>query len=744
MTYAVSVALRAKVDQYVGGMNKANVATESLRKKSEQVRKEQVLLSKAAGIVGTAVVAAFVGKAIGAASDLNETLSKTSVVFGDNAAAVKAWSATSATALGMSQNAAAGAAATYGNLFVSLGLAQKPAAEMSMKLVTLAGDLASFNNVDPAEALDALRSGLTGETEPLRRFGVNINDATLRQQALKMGLISTTKDALDPAVKAQASYALILAQTGTAQGDFARTSDGLANQMRILNAQWVDAQAGIGQALLPAAQAAVGVLNTLTGIFNTLPGPVKATVLGIVLLGAAFLALAPQILAAKQLLGGFALGAKGASGAAGIGSFRGALGKVGSFVGSAGPWGLAIGAGIAALGLFGDSSEDAARAQDSFRSALDASNGALDEQVRKTVAAEAESRGLLRAAQRLGVSERVVVDAILGDADARQRLADATDAAVKSSGTMAVGGRAVVGSNDEQRASAVKLAADVSTLNGLFSEQADATDRTAAAAGNAVAPTGDLTDALAFQVDAIALVVSGWDKLDGILGRQDRRDAAIKSIQDLGKALAENGPVIRGDSEAALANRDAYRKAVGAVEDHLKSIGRGPAAIKAYDDEVGKLRATLVKSKLSPAEINALLKPITDMRDGLQGLASMKPIPIKLQPRILGNGQIFIGSQGGKAVGEGYTVGYRAAGGPVRKGMPYVVGERRAEMFVPTQSGRIEPSIAPTLARAQSSGGSMLVVGNGIPIVLQAEGEQLAQVLLTVKRRGGGVELGLA
>jgi hypothetical protein len=211
------------------------------------------------------------GHAISAASDLNETVTKSGVVFGKNAGELVAWSKTADVAMGLSQNAALGAAAQYGNLFVSLGLAQGASAGMSKKLVELAGDLASFNNVDPAEALDALRSGLVGETEPLRRFGVNMNEATLAQKALDLGLIKSTKGTLPPAIKAQAAYALILDQTKTAQGDFARTSDGLANQQRISAAKVENAFANMGQAILPIASQVVPLLaDAFTGLIGGL------------------------------------------------------------------------------------------------------------------------------------------------------------------------------------------------------------------------------------------------------------------------------------------------------------------------------------------------------------------------------------------------------------------------------------------------------------------------------------------
>lgn len=223
----------------------------------------------------------FIGDSIGAASDLAESTSKVSVVFGKQAADIEKWASSAAKNIGTSKQAALEAAGTYGNLFVALGITGEKAAGMSTKLVNLAGDLASFNNVSPTEALDALRSGLTGETEPLKRFGVNMNDATLHTEALKLGLIKNIKDGLDPSVKAQAAYSLILAQTKTAQGDFARTSDGLANKQRILAAQFEDVKAKVGQALLPVMLKLVTLLTSSLGpAFDSIARVVKQVSIG--------------------------------------------------------------------------------------------------------------------------------------------------------------------------------------------------------------------------------------------------------------------------------------------------------------------------------------------------------------------------------------------------------------------------------------------------------------------------------
>jgi hypothetical protein len=131
---------------------------------------------------------------------------------------------------------------------------------MSITLVQLAADLASFNNTPIEEAIVALRSGLSGEAEPLKRFGVAINDVRLKQEALNMGLYDG-KGALDITAKTQAAYALILKDTNLAQGDFARTSEGFANQMRILQASLSDAATEVGLVLLPYFKEFVNFIN---------------------------------------------------------------------------------------------------------------------------------------------------------------------------------------------------------------------------------------------------------------------------------------------------------------------------------------------------------------------------------------------------------------------------------------------------------------------------------------------------
>lgn len=227
-------------------------------------------IASAAGVALTAVSAA-VASTIAPASNLAETMSKVGVVFEDNADIVLAWGKKSASAMGMSSQQAMEAAGTYGNLFRAMGITTDISTDMSMSLVQLASDLASFNNANPEEVLAALRSGLSGETEPLKRLGVNLNQALIEQKALEMGLWSGV-GALDVSAKAQATYALILEQTTLAQGDFARTSEGLANQQRILAANFENIKATIGGYLLPVVNETVGGFNDMLATVQSLIG----------------------------------------------------------------------------------------------------------------------------------------------------------------------------------------------------------------------------------------------------------------------------------------------------------------------------------------------------------------------------------------------------------------------------------------------------------------------------------------
>lgn len=267
------------------------------------------------------IVAGF-GLSVKAASDFEESVNKVAVVFGDASAEVLAFADNAAVGFGMSRQQAIDAMGTFGNLFTSMGIGVETSAEMSTSLVQLAADLASFNNIDPTLALEKLRAGLVGEIEPLRTLGVNLSAASVEAKALEMGLIGAG-DELTASVKAQAAYALILEQTTNAQGDFARTSEGLANATRILKAQFLDIAVQIGTYLLPAAKMLVDALSQLVTWFGTLSPGMQQT---IVIIAAVAAAIGPLLLV--------------------VGALLSAIGAISTFL--AGPLAASIGAALAA------------------------------------------------------------------------------------------------------------------------------------------------------------------------------------------------------------------------------------------------------------------------------------------------------------------------------------------------------------------------------------------------------------
>ena len=247
------------------------------------------------------IVTGIIGKKlIDAGSNLEESMSKINVVFGDSAQSVKDFASTAAQSMGISNQQALEAAGTYGNLLQAFGTTREKAAEMSTTMVQLAGDLASFNNVPVADALMAIRSGLSGEAEPLKRFGIAINDVRLKQEALALKLYDG-KGQLSVLAKSQAAYALILKDSSLAQGDYSRTSDGVANMQRTLTATFQDISAELGTALLPAFKTLLGFVNdSLLPVFKEF-----SDIVGTKGLGAAFKYLGEQALEALGKLDGW-------------------------------------------------------------------------------------------------------------------------------------------------------------------------------------------------------------------------------------------------------------------------------------------------------------------------------------------------------------------------------------------------------------------------------------------------------
>lgn len=458
----------------------AKAGLKGLSREAQDATKRQAEFRKEAVVAGAAVGAALfkLGKdAIAVASDIGESQSKVRVVFGKSATAVEQLAETSARSMGISKAAALDAAGTFGNLFVSMKLPQAESAKLSTKLIGLAADMASFNNATPDEALEALRAGLLGEAEPLRRFGVNLNEAAIKAEALRLGLVKTTADTgkisiaqkraqlaqeaytkavrqhgekseqarraavtlesaqrvlnkavegsvpeLNAAQKAQATYSLIMDQTKTAQGDFARTSDGLANSSRILKAEFSDLQGELGTKLLPVAVKVTRSLIDLLGFIDEHRTGVALTAaaIGGLVVAVKGLQIASSVVESWGNLTAAIGGARDKAAGA-----KTALGKVAGFVGAGGPWGIAFAGAATLIGAFAIEQQKAKAHVDTLSGAIDKQTGALSDLGRQEVVNSLQQRGAFQAARELGIGLDTLTDAALGNAGAQKKVNEA-------------------------------------------------------------------------------------------------------------------------------------------------------------------------------------------------------------------------------------------------------------------------------------------------------------------------------
>ena len=257
---------------------------------------------------------AALGKLVsGSASDLNESANAVRVTFGAQAAAVEALSRKAATSVGLSSSEFNGMAVQFSSFANAIGGGGAASVGVLDQMSTRMADFASVMNLDVAEAAEKFQAGLAGETEPLRKFGIDLSAANVEAYAYSNGIASAGKP-LTETQKIQARYALLMQQTAKTQGDFRNTTDQAANAQRLANAQWENARAKLGTALLPAiasVMTAFAGLATWVSENSTLVTTLAAVIGGLVIVvwavnaaTAAWAAIQPVVTVATKVWAG--------------------------------------------------------------------------------------------------------------------------------------------------------------------------------------------------------------------------------------------------------------------------------------------------------------------------------------------------------------------------------------------------------------------------------------------------------
>lgn len=272
-----------------------------------------------AQVFGAAAFGLGIKKAIDAGSRLEQSVGAIEAVFGSATKSIDAWAKASAKSMGLSEAASREALSLIGAQLKNFGFSIDQAADKGMELVELGADLAATFGGTTTEAVQALTAALRGEMDPIERYGVSLNDARLKAKALELGLYDG-KGALDANAKAQASLAVIMEQTASASGQFARELDTVAGKQAVATAEAENSAASLGQALAPVYERLVDAVGMLARGFESAGAPIQ--IVTVALLGMVALAgpIGKSVQLARDLTGalkGMSPAARGAAAAAG-------------------------------------------------------------------------------------------------------------------------------------------------------------------------------------------------------------------------------------------------------------------------------------------------------------------------------------------------------------------------------------------------------------------------------------------
>lgn len=262
-------------------LTRASAALDQLEDHTNKSTDAFSRLAKAIGLVMIARKALDTIKTgIDYASDLAEVQNVVDVTFGSATEAINSWSKECLAAYGMNEVSAKRYAGTLGAMLKSSGLAGDAIVDMSKDMVGLAGDMASFYNLDLETAFEKIRSGISGETEPLKQLGINMSVANLEAYALSQG-ITTAYNEMSQAEQVMLRYNYLMSTTADAQGDFARTQDSYANQTRLLSESWLEFTGIMAEQLLPVLTTIVSWLNNIVAFLTENADMVSAVLVGL-------------------------------------------------------------------------------------------------------------------------------------------------------------------------------------------------------------------------------------------------------------------------------------------------------------------------------------------------------------------------------------------------------------------------------------------------------------------------------
>lgn len=685
-----------------------------------------------AQIFGAAAFAAGLKRSVDAAARLEQAVGATETVFGSASKTVDEFARNSAKGFGISNAAARELTGTMGSLLKNMGYSREEAAETAVTMAKLGADLAAAFGGRPEEAVQALTAALRGERDPIERYGVAINEASVKTKAFELGLYSG-KGQIDANAKAQATLALITQQTADVQGQFAREANTAAGAAAIAAAQAEDSAASLGTNFLPVYTRVVQVVGALAAVFAALPGPVQVAVVALV----GFVALSGPLgnvtrLVRDQLVPAFQkLSTTTQSAAVGLGVFAGvALVGFSLRAKQAEERARAIADGINELSTAADA-EVLATYLRTLKEMVLAGTGGADPFYEIAAANLEGARRALEMAEASGVQTEALdrMRAAIAEVEREQAQGAATMDAYGGAADDA--GDDIASLEEQQRLAAEAsdaLARSLEPTRTEMAELADAADELRKAIDEVFGPTMDLEEAnrrwqqgmddlrATLEANGATLDITTAKGRDNRKAIQEQADAAL----DLATTMVANGSSM---DEAAIATA-LYTEAIKAqmrqaglteeqIEEYLETLGLTPervaTTIELAGDNAAKARIEELLGQLGEvdapfkAEIAALIdqRAFAEAEERIRQAARQRNVSLKVTAT--GGGTVSVG-------GGSFPIRVMAEGGKLTSPTFMLGGEAGPEVVLPlTRPSRIRELLAdPEVARpvAAAMGGA--------------------------------------
>ena len=591
----VKVTLVAQTAPYAKGMAQASTATRKLGSDIDGINSKtkglESGMGKASGAIkglaiagaaaaGTALVA-FLGDAVQAAGDLEQSVGGVDAVFKDSAGVIHDFGKNAAENVGLSTNAFNELITVTGAMLKNKGL--DDFAQKSLDLVQIGADLSATYGGSAKDAVEALNAAMRGESDPIERYGISINETAVNAELAAKGLNKLTGQALEQA-KAQARIDIITRQSADALGKFSAEADTLQGQQQRLNAEWENAKASLGQALLPALTKAseamrdgVDAALAVASVFEKIPGPVKAAVGALIALhllkgplGGFFTSTISQVKTLTTTLKGAGIaGSAKAAGSALMGAFGG-------------PLGIAVGLGAAALTHWWEEAEKTNQIADTLKGTIDKATGAFTEQSKATIKDAILgdlSTDDIKRMQELGVSFDDLADAALKGGPELERMRQKLDGLKNFDWLF------------------VKDDADIiDGLQASLGRAADGAERSKVIFGDVPGPAKN-------AADAIGAIAGATSKAAGGIG------AAAQAADEAADSIDVLTVKHKANEAAADILRQTSQDLASALLDVKSAAGDADAAEIAYQQSLDDAQGRLQKRKELLKELKSADKP---------------------------------------------------------------------------------------------------------------------------------------